>query len=231
MKKSLLLVLLFLLPSALLSYEISFSKKFSKSVSGDLLTTYVNISVEDKNEMTINQKIEEYNRYIKNYKKVEKKDGNFTLSPRYKYSKNTQTFVGYVGNLRYKIEAKNAKNLNEFINTLVTMKEKNNSKNTKLSISNVSWAISKALRTSSIDELRISAITWIESYSDSLTTTLSKDCSVKKININSVMQQYGRNYMMAESASSFSSKKVSNVTPVNSNQEITINPNFVLECK
>jgi len=226
------LFLLFLLPITLLSYEISFNKKFSKSVSGDLLTTYVNISVEDKNETIINQKIEEFNKYIKNYNKINKKNGNFTLSPKYKYSKNTQKFVGYVGNLRYKIESRNAKNLNEFINTLITIKEKNESKSTKLSFSNISWRLSKNLSASSIDELRISAITWIEAYSNSLTTTLSKDCNVKKINIDNVMQQYGRNYRMAESSLGLvSSKKVSNVTPINSNQEITINPNFVLECK
>jgi len=232
MKKSLLLVLLFLLPSALLSYEISFNKKFSKSISGDLLTTFVNIKVEDKNEIVINQKIEEFNKFIKKYNKVEKKNGNFTLSPKYKYTKNTQVFVGYIGSLRYKIESKSAKNLNKFINTLITIKEKNESKSTKLSFSNISWRLSKNLSASSIDELRISAITWIEAYSNSLTTTLSKDCNVKKINIDNVMQQYGRNYRMAESSLGLvSSKKVSNVTPVNSNQEITINPNFVLECK
>ena len=147
---------------SLLSYEISFSKKFSKSVTPDLLSTHVSISIEDKSEELINKNIETFNEYIKNNNDINKYDGSFTLSPKYKYFKNTQEFIGYVGNLKYIIKSKNARNLNKFINDLIKMENKYDKDNVKINISNVSWTTSTKLYDNSLDTLRIKAMTWIE---------------------------------------------------------------------
>ncbi|MBU3014314.1 SIMPL domain-containing protein [Poseidonibacter lekithochrous] len=220
-------LLALLLPMSLFSYEISFNKKFSKLVSPDLLTTYVNISIENDSERFINENIEKYNDYIKGNNLIEKTHGNFTLSPKYNYFKNTQKFIGYVGSLKYTIKAKNASNLNRFINDLIELEKKLDKNNVKLRISNVSWIISEKLYDNSLDTLRIDAMTWIERYSKSLKNVLSKNCTVKSININKSNNQLIR----ASQMESLSSKRISNVAPVNSNQEISIEPNFLLECK
>ena len=216
-----------LLPNALFSYEVSFNKKFTKSVTPDLLSTYINVTIENESEKFINKHIEKFNEYIENNNLIEKNQGSFTLSPKYNYFKNTQKFVGYVGSLRYTIKSKNAKNLNEFINDLIDIENKFAKDNVKLRISNVSWTTSTKLYDESLDILRIEAMTWIETYAQSLKNVLSKNCIVKIININKVYNQFLRTTNME----SYSSKKVSNVAPVNSNQEIRIEPNFIMECK
>ena len=216
-----------LLPMSLFSYEISFNKKFIKLVTPDLLSTYVNISIENDSEKIINNNIEKFNDYIKDNNLIEKTHGSFTLSPKYNYFKNTQKFIGYVGNLKYTIKAKNASNLNKFISDLIELEKKLDKNNVKLRISNVSWITSTNLYDNSLDTLRIDAMTWIEKYADSLKDILKKDCTIKSININKSNNQFIR----ATQMESFSSKRVSNVAPVNSNQEIKIESNFVLECK
>jgi len=220
------LVVSLLLPSSLFSYEVSFNKKFTKLVTPDLLTTHINITIENESEKFINKHIEKFNEYIKKNNLVEKNHGNFTLSPKYNYFKNTQKFIGYVGNLKYTIKSKNANNLNEFINDLIDI-ENNLKVNVKLRISNVSWVTSSKLYDNSLDTLRIEAMTWIETYADSLKSVLSKDCIVKSININKSNNQFLRDRTME----SYSSKRVSNIAPVNSSQEIRIEPNFIMECK
>jgi predicted secreted protein len=216
-----------LLPSSLFSYEVSFNKKFTKSVTPDLLSTHINVIIENESEKFINNHIEKFNEYIKNNTLIEHNHGSYTLSPKYNYFKNTQKFIGYVGNLKYTIKSKNAKNLNEFINDLIEIENKFRKVNVKLRISNVSWITSTKLYDKSLDDLRINAMTWIETYASSLQNVLSKNCVVKSININKSNNQFLR----ASSVESYSSKRISNVAPVNSNQEIRIEPNFIMECK
>ncbi len=229
MKKNILLLLIFLIPSVLFSYDVSFSKKFSKSVSPDLLNTFINITIEDEKEHFINKNIEIFNKYIKNNNTVEKNNGRFTLSPKYKYHKNKQEFTGYAGSLRYSVKSKDAKSLNKFMDDLIELKLKLNSKQIKLNISNVSWVISEKLYSKSLDKLRLDSILWIEKYSKELSGTLNKACTTNKINMNEVL---GRNFMASqENVSYLRSKSYSDVTPVNSQKDISINPNFIMECK
>lgn len=230
MKRILQILILLLLPIFAFSYEVNFNKNFSKLVNPDLLSTYISINVENKDENKVNIKIEEFNNYIKNNKLVEVKNGSFTLSPRYRYYDKKQEFVGYVGSLRYNIESKKAKPLNDFIDKLISIKDKINSDNVKLNISNVSWKISDELQNKSYDDLRLESIIWINSYVDSLSKTLSKKCEVSKININSV-NRGNIVYARAEMALSSMAKTASDVAPVSSEQNISINPNFSVECK
>lgn len=222
-----LFLLALLLPMSLFSYEISFSKKFSKSVTPDLLSTHISIQVEDKSEQFINKYIEIFNKYIKNNDGVDKYNGSFTLSPKYKYFKNSQEFIGYVGNLRYVIKSKNATNLNKFINDLIQMENKYSKQNVKINISNVSWITSTELYDNSLDSLRINAMTWIEKYSASLKNVLSKDCIVKSIDIDKTSKKFTKIINME----TYSSKRVSDIVPDNSSKEINIDAIFLLECK
>ena len=229
MKKKLLLTSL-LLPILLFSYELDFNKSFSKVVNPDLLNTYININVEKKDESKVNIEIEKFNDFMKNNKSITLKNGSFTLSPKYKYYENKQEFVGYVGSLRYTAESTDAKKLNSFMDELISIKDSTKSEDVKLNISNVSWKISDELQNKSYDELRLESITWLESYSKTLSTKLSKSCEIKTINVNE-SQNGNIMYARAEMAYSSKAKVAADVAPINSEQNININPNFTLECK
>lgn len=227
MKIKFLFLIALLLPISVFSYEISFNKKFSKFVTPDVLSTYVNISIDNDSEKFINEHLEKFNKYIKNNNSIEKSGGSVTLSPKYKYFKNTQKFIGYHGSLKYTIKSKNGKELNKFIDDLIKLEEKFDRDNVKLRISNLSWITSSSLYNNSLDMLRIDAIKWIESYSSSLENLLSKECSIKNINIS----KSNNHFLRAGRMESLSAKRISNVAPVNSSQEVVIEPNFILECK
>jgi len=227
MELKVLFFIALLLPIASFSYEVSFNKKFTKLVIPDVLSTYVSIDIENKSEDFINQHIEKFNKYIKYNKAITKKNGKFTISPKYKYFKNTQEFLGYIGTLRYVIRSENAKDLNKFINDLINLEDSVDRKKVKLRISNVSWNTSFELHNISIDSLRIDAIKWIDDYAKSLKTTLGKDCIVRSISINESNHQLLR----AVNNEAYSSRRVSDIAPVNSSEEISIEPNYLLECK
>lgn len=219
-----------LLPVLGFSYELNFNKSFTKVVNPDLLTTNITISVERKDENKVNNEIEKFNDFLKKTTDVTIKNGSFTLSPKYKYHDNKQEFLGYVGNLRYTAESKNAKDLNGFMDKLISIKENIKSEEVKLNISNVSWKTSDELENKSFDELRLEAINWIDGYAKTLSSQVSKYCEVSKINIfetNTGNVVYAR----AEMASLGMSKMAADVAPISSEQNITINPNFILECK
>ena len=219
-----------ILPIMSFSYELNFNKGFSKVVNPDLLTTSIDVSIQKKDENAVNIEIEKFNNFIKKTTNVTLKNGSFTLSPKYKYYDNKQEFVGYIGNIRYTAESSSAKDLNEFMDKLISIKEKANSDETKLNISNVSWKTSDNLENKSFDELRLEAINWIDGYAKTLSSQVSKYCEVSKINIfetNTGNVVYAR----AEMASLGMSKMAADVAPISSEQNITINPNFILECK
>lgn len=229
MKKIILTGLLCLLPSALFSYEVSFNKKFTTTVTPDLLSTYISISIENMNEEYINENIEKFNNYIKSNNTVIKNNGSFTLSPKHRYHKNKQEFTGYVGTLRYEVESTQAKELNMFMDKLIKMKNNIDLKKIELNISNISWKTSRNLYETSLEKLRLSTILWVESYSTSLSKDLNKTCNINTININTVQ---GINLMRhMDNISPAVKKSYLDVAPENSQQNITINPTFVLECK
>ena len=229
MKKKLFIVGL-LLPIFGFSYEVNFNKSFSKVVNPDLLTTNITINIEKKDENKVNSEIEKFNDFLKKTNDVTLKNGSFTLSPKYKYHDNKQEFLGYIGSLRYSAESKNAKDINTFMDKLISIKEGIKSEDVKLNISNVSWNISDDLQNKSFDALRLESINWVESYAKSLSSQVSKYCEVSKINI-SESNNGNVVYARAEMAYSGMLKMAADVAPISSEQNITINPNFVLECK
>ena len=228
-KKSIFIAAL-LFPIFGFSFVLNFNKSFTKVVNPDLLTTNITISVEKKDENKVNGEIEKFNDFLKKTSDVTLKNGSFTLSPKYKYHDNKQEFLGYVGNLRYTAESKNAKDLNGFMDKLISIKDNIKSDEVKLNISNVSWKTSDALENKNFDELRLEAINWIDSYAKTLSSQVSKYCEVSKINIFET-NTGNLTYARAEMAYSGMSKMAADIAPMSSEQNITINPNFILECK
>ncbi|MGA1940034.1 SIMPL domain-containing protein [Arcobacter sp. YIC-310] len=226
-KKITMMALFALLPLQLFAYEISFNKKFSKVVTPDILKTFISINVENDDENYINRNIDRFNNFIKNNDTIIKKNGSFILNPKYRYYKNKQEFMGYVGTLRYEIQSSDAKKINKFIDDLIALKKRVDAREVKVNISNLSWKISENLYEKSVDLLRIEVITWANKYSKNLSTKLLKNCEVKNININNVV----RNNFFRSEAMSMNAKTVSDLAPVNSDKTISLNPNFLMECK
>ncbi len=220
--KSIILGLLFLLPIGLFSYELNFNKKFSKNISSNILISHINITIEDKEEEYINETIGIFNEYIEDNEDVIKKNGNFNLLPKYKYYDRKQHFVGYVGSLMYNIESINATSINKFINELLAIKNKFNTDKIKINISNTTWNISQKLYEDTLDSLRLDAITWIKFYSSNLST----QCRVKRIDINN----RGDNKMPRPMNRNIMSSRAE-ITPIQSEKQISINPSYTLECK
>lgn len=214
------------------SYEINFNKSFTKNVNADSLVSNINISVEKDNEKSVNNEIEKFNNFLKKTKDVEIKNANYNLSPKYVYEKNKSIFKGYLGESRFTIKSKDASKINDFLTNLSDLKDSINSKDIELRVSNLSWEVSPILRDSTLNDLRLESIIWVEDYAKSLNDKVSKKCEVKHINISENFA-YPRAMVMAsapalDSVKSFVSKEVA---PINSEESITINTNFVLDCK
>lgn len=226
-KKIMLMAIFTLLPLQLFAYDISFNKKFSSVVTPDVLTTFISVNIEGDDENFINRNIDRFNDFIKDSDSVIKKNGSYILNPKYRYYKNKQEFMGYVGTLRYEIQSTNAKKINKFIDELIALKKIVDIRKAKVNISNLSWKISESLYEKSVDLLRIEVITWASKYSKNLSAKLLKSCEVKNININNI----SRNNFFRSEAMPMSAKAVSDLAPVNSDKTISLNPNFLMECK
>ncbi len=203
-------------------FELAFNKKFVQEVAPDMLSLYVTVSIEQKDESYITNKIEYFNDYIKENTQIIKENGSFNLSPKYNYQSKKRNFLGYVGTLRYTIKSKSATDINQFIDEFIQIKDKLNLNNIKVNISNTTWIISQKLYNDNLDSLRLEAINWIEFYASNLT----KQCQVKSININGT-----RSNQRMESNMIQSTKNYSNITPSESQKSIVINPSYILECR
>lgn len=227
MKKKLLITTL-LLPILGFSYELNFSKSFSKVLNSDLLSTSVNISIENKDEKVVNSQIEKYNKFIKENKTVSIKNSNYNLSPQYEYVKDKRNLKGYVGDSRFTVQSKDAQKINTFLNEIVSLKANDKASDLKLDISNLAWEISEELQNQSYDELRLESLIWIETYAKELSSKITKKCEIKNVNILDSNEHFqAKTRMVSMAMDSINS----DITPLNSEQNTSINTNFILDCK
>ncbi len=182
MKK--LLAVAILLPILSFSYEINFNKSFSKVVNPDLLTTNINISVEKKDEKSVNIEVEKFNNFLKNTKNITIKNTNYNLTPKYDYENNKSIFKGFIANTRFIIKSKDPKEVNNFLADLMALKDSLKSDDIKINISNLSWEIGENLQNKNIDELRVEVLLWIGNYTKELSNKIGKKCEIKNVNIN-----------------------------------------------
>lgn len=226
--KNKLLVTALLLPILGFSYELNFSKSFSKVLNPDLLSTSVNISIENKDEKIVNSQIEKYNKFIKENKTVSIKNSNYNLSPQYEYIKDKRNLKGYVGDSRFTAQSKDAQKINTFLNEIVSLKANDKASDLKLDISNLAWEISEELQNQSYDELRLESLIWIETYAKELSSKIAKKCEVKNVNIHDSNEHFQAKTRMV---SMVMDSLNSDITPFNSEQNTSINTSFILDCK
>lgn len=218
--------LLVFLPVLLFSFEVEFSKKFSKDLPHDVLTAYLTVTIEDDSEMEVSERLEVFNNKIKSYDKVEKKLGTFNIRPKYKHSKNTPNIVGYIGELRYKVISYKARYMDVFI-TKITKLKKN--RDTTVSVNSLSWTVTEDTFNVSLDLLRLEAINWANNYAKTLSNDIEKICTVKKIKLNDIAQVMLERSTLAYSAKTIGSKAIP--VPQANQEKIKINPRYVLECQ
>lgn len=229
--KKLLLKAALLLPVLGFSYELNFNKSFSKNVNADILVTNVNIMVEKKDEKSVNSEIEKFNDFLKKTNNITIENTNYNLSPKYEYINNKSVFKGYIGDLRFVTKSENATVINSFISDLVALKDSFKSNDLKLNISNLSWELSNKLQTKVMDELRLESLTWIENYAKDLSNKIVKKCEIKNVNINEDFNITPKARMISVSMDGISSSSNSDISPLNGEQNIKINTNYILDCK
>lgn len=219
---------LLVLPVALFSFEVNFNKEFTKELMPDILSTDLMIKIESDNEEQISQRLTKFNEFIKDDRKVEKKLGNYTVRPNYKYSSNnTPKIIGYVGELRYKVSSDDAKAVNSFITSVNKLKD---SRDTSILVSHLSWKVKDTTYNVALDILRLEAITWAETYARNLSEDLQKKCEVKKVNIGGQNRPVFAKALNAEVAMDSRSRSGVAVPQAN-HQKIAIQSNYTLECK
>ncbi len=221
-----------LLPILGFSYELNFSKSFSKNVNADILVTNISISVVKKDEKSVNIEIEKFNNFLKNTRNITIENTNYNLSPNYEYVNNKSVLKGYIGNTRFSAKSEEATNINGFIADLIAIKDSSKSNDLKLNVSNLSWERSNKLQTKVIDELRLESLNWIDDYAKDLSSKVARKCEVKNVNIN---EEYGyimpKARVMNSSMDSVPAPTNSDISPLNGEQNIKINTNYILDCK
>ncbi len=223
MKK--LLILIF--PIFIFAYEINFNKTFSRDLMPNILSANISISIEDKKERLVINRLNIFDKEIKKYKKIEKKLGTFNVRPVYQHSSNSPIIKGYIGELRYEISTKDALFMGEFVSLITSLKD---NRDTSVSLGNLSWKVKSDSYNVALDVLRLEAINWGENYSKILSQDLKKECELQSVNFANYNQRpimYGTRQL-----NNFSSMaKEEMVIPEMSEEEITLNTNFKVECK
>lgn len=213
-----------LLVSSLSAYSLQFSKPFEIELKPDILSTHIAVTVLKPTEKESLLKLSTFSSFISAYLDVEKRGGNYSIHPEYKYENNRRYKSGYRGNMSYQISAKKPDDLNTFI---ANLHDKKSDFDVDISISSVSWILSKEQRQGKMDLLRLDAIKWINTYASLLSSELQSSCTVTKVTIDSPRNVYPAPVMME--SRSLQSDTVP--TPEQDSQKLSIQPQFELECK
>lgn len=222
------LALLSALPALLLSYELNFTKSFSKDLKQDAVSTHLTIKVQDKSEKEVNKRLAKFADFISEDKSVNKKSGTYSISPKYIYNKNNPILDGYNGNLSYTFISSNIKEMNDFLDSVFELK---NNKNTSVLLSSLNWIVQDKTSKKALDELRLETLLWADAYMDELSRNLNKNCIVQKVDFTNNSYQppvYKRAMSMQ---ADFASTESSMPAVKSQTQKIEINPKFKMECK
>lgn len=223
MKKS---IAILALPFTLFGFEIVFNKKFDAHVIPDKLTSNITISVNKNSESEITPTLNRFNDIISKSEKIEKRSGDFTIRPNRNYVNGVSNIVGYSGNLNYTIYSENEKDMNKFLKKLISKKD---SSDISITISTLNWIVSESMHSKISQDLQLEAILWAEEYSKELSMKIDKECETKKINVST--PRYVPYFAKSQETAGLSSIAADIPVPEVSKNQISINPNFILECK
>lgn len=217
------------IPALLFSYEINFSKKFSKEIEQDTLSTNVTIKVRKDSEKEISKELVKFNDIISDNKEVDKKSSNLSITPKYVYKNNSSYIDGYVGNLTYSLQADEMKKMNSLLDKIIESKD---DKDISIVLSSLNWIVKDSSYEEAVDTLRLETLKWVNEYKETLSKELSSVCSIKGINFSATSNPTPmfRTTMMHAEADMRMAKN-SMPTPESSKESIEINPTFKMECE
>ncbi len=207
-----------------LAYSITFDKSFEIYLKPDTLSTQLTISTLKKSEKEVLRKLTSFSTFISGYKDVDKKGGNYSIYPEYRYENNHRYKNGYKGIMHYQISSHHAEDLNTFIANLHAKKR---DFDVNIALSSVSWQLSPKQRDGKLDALRLDALIWINNYAKTLSKKLQTNCTVSKISFSSPSFDNPRPMVMEAKAL----RSDTAPTPEQDDQKITINPHIELQCQ
>ncbi len=205
-------ILIALSAATLFGYDLEFKRDFIKDITQDEIFARINIdAIGDKQKDAID-KISTIIKFVDDSKYM--KNDNFTQSsyPIYKYSNlSKERYVdGYKSNLSFTIKNKNSSIIELYLRKLLELK----TKKINITYSQLGYRVSKKLKTTSNDELRLEAIKWSTNYSQELSDTLNVNC--KQLNINFNRKSFNQPYpQYARMESSMMVKSVQNDSGIN----------------
>jgi len=206
------------------AYSIHFEKRFEVALKPNILTTQLSISCKKPSEKEVLKKLTSFSNFIAGYKDVDKKGGNYTIYPEYRYENNQRFKSGYRGEMQYTISSKKADDVNTFISNI---HDKKKDFDVDISLSSVRWQLAPKQKEGQVDKLRLDALLWINAYAKSLSSSLQSTCKVTKASFVSPSFQYPN--PMALEAKNMATDSAP--TPQQDNQKIIVNPSFELECQ
>jgi|WetSurMetagenome_2_1015567.scaffolds.fasta_scaffold189238_2 hypothetical protein len=205
--------------------EISFTKTFEKKIKPDILATSISFSSTKLDQQKTIEKLTIISDYISSINNLTIKGGAYSVNPHIVYNNDKSYQDGYDGNMNYNISSKNPKELNKFIRDIQRLGEK---EGLSVSISNVSWQLSeKQSDDGSSDALKIDAILWAKNYANILSSKLSQNCKVSKIDFNGGGNVYYAPVMAMKAEVANDSAP----TPMQDEQKVQINANIMVTCK
>lgn len=217
-----------LLTTTLFSYEIKFSKEFSKSIKQDLLVANVSIQVKKEDEVYVNGAVSKFAEYITSFSgDVEKNNSKYSVYPRYAYVNGEAILKSYNGNLEYEFKSKDEETLNEFLKQIMLLKD---GQDESVLVRNMGWRIDDKELNAIFDELRLNAISWIKDYQMILSKKIGSTCKIKDISFNTNYNNYTPRVEMT-SLSKVGASFATMPKLEQSNKDVNYNVNYILECR
>ena len=222
MKKFLLASLLGV--SVVYGFEISMNKEFVKELKPNSLSISVRISTTQKTTKDVLDKLSGYSDFIKSFKDIDIKGGNFSTYPNYKYYNHERKKIGYKGSINYQISSQDETKLKNFISMLTA---KNIENDVDLSIGSGSWQVDQKSIKKEKEDLKFKAINWAENYAVNLSEKTGKKCILKSMDFSS-----DRYYPPVVYAEAKAARDQDNIPmPNKSMQKIEISSKIKFECK
>lgn len=214
------------LPLLVFGFELNFSKEFSKSILPTELSSTIKVVVENQEEKEVISSLNQYNKFLTKYDKINKSDISMAITPKYIYKDGQSIFMGYNGVLNATVSSTKSSKIKEFLEEFYSQKEENN---VSLLMPALQWRINDKVYEEELDQLRFDAILWAKSYSNELSKKLNNKCHVKNITLNG----NSRTPMMYASEVKMLNTRSKIEMPITEkvNETITIQPHFTLECQ
>ena len=222
------IVAFLILPFILYGFDINFGKKFTEEIVPNKLSTKIVITIDKDREDKLSPILNRFNIFISQEKDIEKKDGQFFIEPRYTYNGGKSKIIGYSGILKYSIYSTNDKNMNSFLKALLNLKK---NKDISISISSLKWIVDDSKNEKVLASLRLKSILFGKKYASEISVKIDNFCVLKNINITS--HSFRPFYNISTHGVKMSSSiNESNIpVPQANKNSLSIEVNYILECK